>query len=41
MLVSAHVVNPELLCPRFLGFGFAIEQEDVRLLPVRLEPHWA
>ena len=31
MFVCAQIVNPELLCPRFLGCGFAIEEEDVRL----------
>ena len=29
MFVGAQIVNPELLCPRFLGCGFAIEEEDV------------
>ena len=31
MFVGAQIVNPELLCPRFLGGGFAVEEEDVRL----------
>jgi hypothetical protein len=29
MLVGAQVVDPKLLCPRFLGGGFAVEEEDV------------
>ncbi len=31
MFVGAQVVNSKLLCPRFLGSGFAVEEEDVRL----------
>ena len=29
MFVGVQVVDPELLCPRFLGGGFAVEEEDV------------
>ena len=31
MFVGAEIVNPELVGPRFLGGGFAIEKEDVGL----------
>jgi hypothetical protein len=31
VLVGAQVVNPELLCPRFFGCRFVIEEEDVVL----------
>ena len=30
MLVGAQVVDPELLCPGFLGCWFAVEEEDIR-----------
>ena len=31
MFVGAEVVDPEFVCPRFLGSGFAVEEEDVGL----------
>jgi hypothetical protein len=31
VFVSAQVVNPEFLCPRFFGCRFAVEEEDIRL----------
>ena len=31
MFVGAQIVNPELLCPRLSGGGFAIEEQDVGL----------
>src|SRR5205814_3659943 len=30
MLVGAQVVDPELLCPGFLGCWFAVEEGDIR-----------
>lgn len=38
MLVGAQVVDPELARPWFFLREFAVEGEDVRLLPVRLGP---
>jgi hypothetical protein len=37
MFVGAQIVNPELRCPRFFGGGFAVEEEDVGLYPLRVE----
>ena len=31
MFVGAQIVDPELVCPRYLGCGFAVEEEDVSL----------
>ena len=31
MFVGAQVVNPELVCPRLFGGGFAIEEKDIGL----------
>jgi hypothetical protein len=37
VLVGAQVVNPEFACPRLLGGGLAVEEEDVRLDPLGVE----
>ena len=31
MFVRAQIIDPKLLCPMFLGGGFAIEEQDVAL----------
>jgi hypothetical protein len=38
MFVGPQVINPELVCPGFFSGWFAVEEEDVGLLPVRLGP---
>jgi hypothetical protein len=40
VLVGAEVVDPQPLCPWFLGGGFAVEEEELALMPVRLGPPW-
>ena len=36
MFVGAQIVNPKLVCPRFLGCGFAVEKGDVGLDPLSI-----
>ncbi len=31
MFVGAQIVNPKLICPRFLGCRFAVEEGDIGL----------
>jgi len=37
VFVGAQIVDPELLCPRFLSGGFAVEEEDVGLHALGVE----
>ena len=37
MFVGTEIINPKLICPRFFGSGFAIEEEDVGLDALRVE----
>jgi hypothetical protein len=37
MFVRAQVVDPQLFCPRFLGGGFAVEEQNVGLNTLGIE----